>query len=326
MIKLFWTWDIRMHWRPGFSHTAESFETNYRALVDAAERYGVAGIVIWGFLRDRHGGVDSARRVVDYARERGVAILPGFGVDAYGGAYYEGDSEYSLDRYLRDRPEAVAVNAEGRPLTHRWPPNDPNETRVCCPSYAPAIDYYLAAVEWLVETFGLRGLQIEQGDVGLCHCERCTADRGNLVCGEMADFSAAARRQAPVIRRALDLCQDPLVVVETYAGLLPDAVERMRADIAAYPDGAVLSWQAYNAPDQFLIDEDSRSPATHGCMAVRTNGDCYGGEIDDRKNIVRALDLAKRAGLDHTYIYGEYPDDWPVTRGVYETWAAAAEG
>jgi hypothetical protein len=323
--KLFWTWDIRTRWCNGFSGSAESFEGNYRALVDAAGRYGVEGIIVWGFLRDRHGGVDSARRVCDYAHDRGVMIIPGFGVDAYGGAFYEGDSPWSLDRYLQASPGSMAVDPDGRPLTHRWPPTDPNATHVCCPSCEGVMDYYRESIDWLMDTFDIRGVQIEQGDVGLCHCPRCIESRGKLVCGEMADFSAGARRMRPVIDHALARRPDLLIVVETYAGLLAEQINRVRDDIALYPQQVVLSWQAYNAPNQMLIDEQSRSPSSHGCMAVRTNNDCYGGEIDDIRNITTALRLAKQAGLDYTYTYGEYPDTWPTTRGVYGAWAAAAE-
>ena len=189
----------------------------------------------------------------------------------------------------------------------------------------PAVDYYRESIEWLIRTFDLRGVQIEQGDVGLCHCPRCLETRGQLVCGEMADFSAGARRMRPVIDHALKVRPELLIVIETYAGLLPEQIDRVRDDIALYPPQVVLSWQAYNAPNQMLIDEASRSPSPHGCLAVRTNNDCYGGEIDDVRNVTTALRLARRAGLDYTYTYGEYPDNWPVTRGVYAAWAAAAE-
>ena len=314
-----------MRWRHGFSKSAESFEGNYRNLIDAAGRYGVSGIIIWGFLRDRHGGIDSAKRICDYAHERGVMIIPGFGVDAYGGAYYEGESDYSLDKYLLANPEAMALGAEGKPLTHRWPPTDPNETHVCCPSHEPVMDYYRESIEWLINTFDLRGVQIEQGDVGLCNCAKCTETRGQLVCGEMADFSAGARRMKPLIDHALSIKPDLLIVVETYAGLLAEQIQRVSKDIELYPEQVVLSWQAYNAPDEMFIDENSRSPSPHGCIAVRTNSDCYEGEHDDRENIIKALSLAKNAGLDYTYIYGEYPDTWPITKSVYEAWAKSAE-
>ena len=51
---------------------------------------------------------------------------------------------------------------------------------------------------------------------------------------------------------------------------------------------------------------------------------CFGGEIEDRENIKRAVELGRAAGLDMTYIYGEYGDGWPITRANYEAWAAAA--
>ena len=47
--------------------------------------------------------------------------------------------------------------------------------------------------------------------------------------------------------------------------------------------------------------------------------------MDDRENIRRAVALGRAAGLDMTYIYGEFNDGWPVTRGNYQAWAAAAD-
>ena len=45
-----------MRWAHGFSRWEESFVGNYKRAIERAVRYGVERIVIWGFLRDRHGG------------------------------------------------------------------------------------------------------------------------------------------------------------------------------------------------------------------------------------------------------------------------------
>ncbi len=329
MRRIWWTWDIRARWAWGFSADAESFVANYRAAVDAAERYGVEGIVIWGFLRDSHGGVDAARRVADYAHQRGVMILPGVGVDTYGGVYYSGDSPWSLDCWLADHPEAVARKQDGSPFTFRWPTTDTTDRMVGCPSHEPLMDFYRTSLDWLFDTFGLRGMQIEQGDVGLCWCDRCRA-RTRTPCPKKCQVTDRvcledmATRLPPLVEHVLNRDPDATVLVENYCGLLPAQTDVIAPFLAGFPERAYHSWQAYDAPGVFDIDIDSQSPAPHGCLAIRTNNDIFGGELDDRVNITRALELAGGAGLDMTYIYGEYPDSWPVTRDNYETWSTVA--
>ena len=326
MRKIWWTWDVRTRWARGFSGSADAFVANYRAALDAAAGYGVEGLVIWGFLRDRHGGVEAARQVCDYAGERGVMILPGMGIDSYGGAWYEGDSPWSLNTYLAENPGARALDENGEPQLQRWPPSDTSRRYVGCPADEGLMDYYRASVEWLLETFDLRGLQVEQGDVALCHCERCRG-RTRTDVAKMAGRTCLedlAGRVGPVVSHALARRPELTVIVENYSGMLPADTDRAAPFLRDFPDAAYHSWQAYDAVGKFFIDEGSRSPRPHGCLAVRTNSDAFGGELEDCGNIRRAIALARGAGLDMTYIYGEYPDDWPKTRANYQAWAQAA--
>ncbi len=91
-----------------------------------------------------------------------------------------------------------------------------------------------------------------------------------------------------------------------------------------------MSWQLYDGPEwgrpgNFKIDEGIISPTRHGCAAVRTNNDIFQGEIDDSINIRKIMRLSRKAGLDMSYIYGEYPNSWPVTRKNYLVWLEEAE-
>jgi len=327
MRKIWWSWDLRMRWSWGFCGDEKSFLANYTRAIDAAARYGVEGIVVWGFLRDSHGGVDAARRLCDHGRSRGVSILPGVGIDAFGGVYCSGDSPHSLDRHLREHPERQARREDGRPSVHRWPPADDAEHLIGCPSDAALAAFYRESLEWLVDTFDLAGFQIEQGDVGLCFCERCRAlPRTTGPKCRASSLDAVAARLAPLIRGALASRPGLTILVENYSGLLPEEVRAVAPFLADFPPEVFHSWQAYDCPGKFHVTAESRSPTPHGCMAVRSNSDFTGGEIDDRADIRRAVELGRAAGLDMTYTYGEYPDDWPVTRGNYAAWAGAAAG
>ncbi|HOC68353.1 MAG TPA: hypothetical protein PKO23_06055, partial [Candidatus Hydrogenedentes bacterium] len=62
--------------------SSEAYLTGFRRLVDYCSKNDIWGIVIWGFLRDAHGGVTAARDLCLYARDRGVSIVPGVGLCA----------------------------------------------------------------------------------------------------------------------------------------------------------------------------------------------------------------------------------------------------
>jgi hypothetical protein len=126
--RMFWTWDHSTEWllnHPGaqtigacnyYSRTQEWFEGDYTRLLEYCGRHHIDAVVVWGLLRDHHGGVESAKRLCEVAARNGVRLLCGVGLCAYGGVYYEGDSPYSLDLRLQKHPELKAVNASGEPL------------------------------------------------------------------------------------------------------------------------------------------------------------------------------------------------------------------
>ncbi|MCK5801853.1 MAG: hypothetical protein KAI66_03425, partial [Lentisphaeria bacterium] len=126
--RLFWTWDHSTEWalnRRGaqtygannpYSRTTGTFIEDYTRLFTWCGQHGIDGVVVWGLLRDCHGGVDAACRLCDLARESGVRLLAGTGLNAYGGIYYEGDSRHSLIQHLESHPDLYAVDAEGRPM------------------------------------------------------------------------------------------------------------------------------------------------------------------------------------------------------------------
>jgi hypothetical protein len=170
----FWTWDHSCNWcldDPGLQTSGcynpylkrpGTYLEDYKRLADHAAALGVRGIVIWGFLRDSHGGVEAAKRVADYAASRGVAILPGVGTTWYGGVYYEGDSPYSLAAFLKAHPDARMLDAKGEPLGH-------NGNYGACFAH-PAYQAWLAeSVDWLHREFNIGGVNLENGDFLVDH-------------------------------------------------------------------------------------------------------------------------------------------------------------
>jgi len=170
----FWTWDHSTNWMlddPGnlnfgchnrYLKQPNTFLEDYRRLIDHAAGLGVKGVVIWGFLRDSHGGIEYARQVADYAAARNVALKPGVGTNSYGGIYYEGDHLYNIQNVLRQHPGANLTAANGRP-----------HSRGICPTHPAFVDWLQEGMQWLFREFNLGGANLENGDFLVCHCARC---------------------------------------------------------------------------------------------------------------------------------------------------------
>ena len=166
----FWTWDHSTNWvldDPGnqtrgcynaYLKRPETYIEDYRRLTDAAAALGVRGIIIWGFLRDAHGGVEFSKRVASYAADKGVAIMPGCGTTWYGGVYYEGDHPYRLETFLEKHPDARMLNEKGEP-----------QAGGACPVHPAYHAWLRESLEWLFREFEIGGLNIENGDFLVDH-------------------------------------------------------------------------------------------------------------------------------------------------------------
>jgi hypothetical protein len=192
--RLLWTWDHSTNWyleQVGlqeigalnyYSKPEVGFLEDYRRLVDFMSLHRIGGVTIYGFLRDNHGGVEAAQALCRYAAERGVRILPGVGINAYGGIYWEGEHPYNLTNWLRLHPELRAVF--DKPVAFHipdfpklWFP-ETHYTDAACPSKPENARYHEEAIQWLAETFEIGGINFETGDYGVCTCADCSARRG----------------------------------------------------------------------------------------------------------------------------------------------------
>ena len=191
--RLFWTWDHSTNWyleQVGlqeigamnyYSKPPEGFLEDYFRLVDFMSINRIGGVTIYGFLRDCHGGIEAAQQLCKYATERGVRILPGVGINAYGGIYWEGNHRFNLTQWLRQHPELKAVR--GAPAAFSIPDLPPlwfpenQYTDTACPSKPENAQYHEEAIAWLAETFMIGGINFETGDYGVCQCNECTRRR-----------------------------------------------------------------------------------------------------------------------------------------------------
>ncbi len=191
--RLLWTWDHSTNWyleQVGLQEIGalnyylkpkDGFLQDYTRLVDFMSENRIAGVTIYGFLRDNHGGIQSARQLCEYAVQRGVRILPGVGINAYGGIYWEGDHRYNLSDWLKRNPHLRAVL--GKPpafhipdIPELWFPVN-QYTDAACPSKPENALYHQEAIRWLAESFPIGGINFETGDYGTCQCQQCSARR-----------------------------------------------------------------------------------------------------------------------------------------------------
>ena len=196
LYRTFWTWDHSTNWELSqvglqeigvfnpYGKPPGGFLADYKRLVDFCSRNRIAAITIYGFLRDPHGGIEAAQELCRYAKERGVRIMPGIAIGAYGGVYWEGDHKYNLATWLKENPQFAATMEKGvgfQLADLSFPLNFPRSdyTVSACPSAPETMEWMEEAVGWLAETFEIGGINIESGDYGVCGCDRCVARRAN---------------------------------------------------------------------------------------------------------------------------------------------------
>jgi hypothetical protein len=194
--RTFWTWDHSTNWELSqvgqqeigvfnpYGKPPGGFLRDYQRCVDFCSRHRIAAIVIYGFLRDPHGGIEAAQELCRYATERGVRILPGIAIGSYGGVYWEGDHRYNLATWLRANPQHAATLEKGvgfQIADLAFPLSFPRSdyTLSACPSAPETMAWMEEGVAWLAESFDIGGINIEAGDYGVCGCARCIARRAN---------------------------------------------------------------------------------------------------------------------------------------------------
>ncbi|MCX6985969.1 MAG: hypothetical protein NT118_14655, partial [Lentisphaerae bacterium] len=233
--KLFWTWDHSTNWvlnTPGTQNSGvanaytkfpEIFARDYKRSVNWCAANGVDAIGIVGLLRDRHGGVKSAREVCAYARDHGVRIYIIAGLYAYGGIYYEGDSPWSLDKFLANNPDCMGRNRDGDLLFCQYEGRHGFKREAQgCSSSAKLNAFVLDSLDWVFKEIPeLGGIQMESGDNGVCMCKKCF-DRRAEISGATKDtfiptsFADMARIYPKAADAVWSRSSDAWVICETY--------------------------------------------------------------------------------------------------------------
>lgn len=250
-----WTWDHCTNWNLDYDgqldwganneylKPPEAFLDDYKRLIDAAVRYNVNGIIIWGFLRDKHGGIAAAQKLCKYANERGVRILPGIGTSEYGGFYYRGNHTYNTDTWLSKHPECATPDRYGK-------------KRKLCPTHPENIKWLKAGTRWLFNTFDIGGINLEYGDFSVCSCMRCKQARESMAGNDPDYYKDMLASVMPVIDEARKFGKDKWISYATYTGFLPSSAcpktgdssrrPQMQKDIPLFvkkiPESIICQW------------------------------------------------------------------------------------
>lgn len=343
-----WTWDGRMCWGgKGRLHhnitSAEVFLSNYKNLVDFMSVNGIATVIVWGFLREEHGGVVTSQKLCDYAAKKGVRIIPGVGVRSYGGFCYEtgrrevtGETaRWSLDQWLRKHPKFRAVDEKGevRWWSHGNGDLEPYQHCDACPSRLELRDWYLEGIEWLYENFQIGGVWLEMGDNELiCQCSQCVKRRGRQPDRGFAPLSYEDEALwMPVIaQKALNINPDSWVLLCQNLFYNQSMVESPPELIKAMPRNSIVAWHVYDPKvDIEAVHRDCEAnpmwaqrvpppePRKKGEISVWA----YGGQIHlvgidgwpHHRQIARAVQHGREMGHTGICFYGEIGDNAGVT-------------
>lgn len=226
----FWTWDHSTNWvldDPGmvnfgcynrYIKNPDTFVEDYKRLTDMCHNLGIKGIVIWGFLRDSHGGIENAKKVASYADSKGIAIMPGVGTTWYGGPYYEGDHKYNLENFLRKNPSVRATGED------KWRSKEDYSNHAACPTDPLFKEWIQEGLDWLFREFSIGGINLENGDFLVCECPRCREIRAGWPSDEPEFFFQQALGYGTALDYATKIEKEfgkKIITWATYTGFTP---------------------------------------------------------------------------------------------------------
>lgn len=345
--RMFWTWDHSTEWalnRPGahtigscneYGRNTDAFVEDYTALLRWCGRHNIDAVVVWGLLRDCHGGLESAKRLCDVAAKEKVRLLCGVGLNAYGGVYYEGDSPYNLERHLQSHPDLYAIDAGGNKMVFSVDANGkptslnnsgfpcPRGFYHACPSRRENQDFAAESLAWLFKNLPLGGVQMETGDTGVCQCKQCRDRRKHPVSVFSLEDMALMYPLATTAIRSV--APDAWIVCETYSHPQPyrgpdpaptfgeGKAAWADAALAQFPRGVFVQWVGdlfvRGGPSAPAWTAEGRVSAAAHRHVMRTHfgTNYYGGLRGELAihGIAKMIQQSAAAGFDAISLYGE---------------------
>jgi hypothetical protein len=319
--RWFWNWDHRMDWGgPGpvgtlmggggtYRKGPKAFAIDCQRCLDFMADHKFNGLILWGFLRDTHGGVAAAQQMCRYATERDVRVLPGVGTSDYGGYYYERRHEFNVDTYLAGHPERRAIGPNGKPRN------------AICPSKKVNQEWLDRGAEWLLANFAVGGVNLEMGDFYVCYCADCQRARAAIQSREPDYYKDMAISHMVTLRKLRSLKPDAWLSYATYTGYTAEMTRDPPRFLAMIPQDAICQWtltdMARHWQPQLRPLARHNLGYLHWCnSSTNTQDDFYLAEI---QAICRQAAGVGFEGLD---TYGELSDQLPNAEIFYLAWEA----
>ncbi len=319
--RWFWNWDHRMDWGgPGkvgqvmggggtFTKKPEAFLIDFKNCIDYMADHKFNGLILWGFLRDTHGGIAATQELCRYAAERGVCILPGVGTSGYAGYYFEGEHPLNADTWLGQHPELRSLDAQGKPRNAPCPSNKANQ------------QWLDEGAEWLFENFEIGGVNLEMGDFFVCYCDACKRARVAIPSDEPDYYKDMAISHRVTLRTMRDLAPDAWLSYATYTGYTAGMTSNPPLFLSMIPDDAICQWTLTSMAGRWPAGVKPMAKHNvgylHWCNAsTHTQDDFYLQRIHD---ICRNASVAGFEGLD---TYGELSPERPNVEIAYLAWEA----
>jgi hypothetical protein len=343
-IRYFWNWDSRTHWdlsseRPymqkggsprapnSYPGTAESFRADTTPMIDFMSEHKINALVLFGFLRDEHGGVAAAKELCEYARRRGVKILPGVGVDQYGGFYYQGQNQFNIETWTAQHPELRAMDKAGHYLDH-----------TLCMDKEANRQWFREGIRWLFQTFPIAGVNLELGEFRVCWCPESVKARAAVLPQEHANMLEVTRGvskpsgdpRAPEFyldlgrigrweaREVHAIRPDALITYAAYTGFDESLQKTPPYFLKVIPPYAIVQWTITDMVNGNRWPEGLKSPAAHAI------GYFHAANVSARESnailypqLARVAAQAEASGLQGVGIYGEVSGARPITELNY---------
>lgn len=243
--RIIWTWDF---WICD-PKDAQSFVVEYKRLIDFMAEWDYNGLIIWGFIDDRHGGEASAREVAEYGAQKGVRILPGVGAGGYNG-FVQTKHKYNLPCFLQEHAELRAV-----PRSYH---GNPSGGHICL-YQDKSLQWLGEGSSWLAQNFAIGGVKIEtlENDfIDICpfasNATKAEPNRLKYSCS----FSDMAKAVDPICRAVRRQRSGAWVLYGLYDPLWWNRPEdaHLLKDI---PPEAVAVWYIWDSEGKFLKAKDS---------------------------------------------------------------------
>ncbi len=319
--RWFWNWDHRMDWggpgEPGttmggggsWRRPADAFTIDCQRCTDFMADHKFNGLILWGFLRDSHGGIEASQEVCRYAQDRGVRVLPGVGTSGYAGYYFEGKHPFNANAWLVEHPELRATGEDGKPRN------------VPCPSKKANQDWLDYGAKWLFQTFQVGGANLEMGDFFVCYCDDCKQARAAILSDEPDYYKDMAISHEITLKTMRGLAPEAWLSYATYTGYTARMAEEPPKFVSMIPEDSLCQWTLTGMFNCW--PGDLRPPTRHSVgylhwcnTSTKTEDNFYLTEVQ------QICQMAAAAGFEGLDTYGELPDTQPNVELFYLAWEA----